>query len=342
MPNPILRSPRLLPVAFLALLACTAGLSAAPRDQGSIAKRTYFFEEAKKDIEYALYVPSGYDKDEKTPLVVLLHGLGSNPRQVIRYEGIVTEAEERGYIVVAPYGYNERGWYGSRGKGKLGPFFGEPNDPDNLGELSEKDTMNVLKIVREEYNIDAGRIYLMGHSMGGGGTIYLGATYPDLWAGLAPLAPALMGSTSILKKLKHIPVTVVTGDQDQLVRVEDVRRWVAAMKELKMDHRYNEIAGGNHGGTITRNPKMIAEVFGFFDTRKRAGAVAEKTDAYRVFTNTAGKTIKAKPIAVSGGKVTIAREDGRSFTIPISSLSEDDQNFLRNWVARRKLPVGAD
>lgn len=335
-------SSRLLPTTLLALpalLVCATWLTAAPRDQGSIAKRTYHFEEAKKDIEYQLYVPSGYDKDEKTPLIVLLHGLGSNPRQVIRYEGIVPEAEERGYIVVAPYGYNERGWYGSRGKGKLGPFFGQPEDPDNLGELSEKDTMNVLKIVRAEFKIDANRIYLMGHSMGGGGTVYLGATYPDLWAGLAPLAPALQGSTSILKKLRHIPVSVVTGELDRLVRVDDVRRWVAAMKELKMDYRYNEIAGGNHFDTITRNPKMIAEVFDFFDAHQRAGAVAKKTDPYRVFTNKAGKTIKAKPLSVSGARVTIAREDGRSFTLPISSLSKVDQEFLRNWITRQKVPA---
>ena len=54
-------------------------------------------------------------------LIVLLHGLGSNPQQVIRYKGIVEQAESRGYIVVAPFGYNERGWYGSRGKAKKEP-----------------------------------------------------------------------------------------------------------------------------------------------------------------------------------------------------------------------------
>ena len=81
----------------------------------------------------------------------MLHGLGSNPQQVIRYKGIVEQAESRGYIVVAPFGYNERGWYGSRGKTKKGTleslFLGEnPNDPKNVGELSEMDVMNVLQI----------------------------------------------------------------------------------------------------------------------------------------------------------------------------------------------------
>jgi dienelactone hydrolase len=55
--------------------------------------------------------------------------------------------------------------------------------------LSEKDVMNVLEIVCKEYNVDEHRIYLMGHSMGGAGTLHLGTKYPDKWAALA-LKPA--------------------------------------------------------------------------------------------------------------------------------------------------------
>ena len=36
-----------------------------------------------------------------------------------------------------------------------------------VSALSEKDTMNVLEMVRKEFNVDDNRIYLMGHSMGG-------------------------------------------------------------------------------------------------------------------------------------------------------------------------------
>ena len=160
-------------VCGLVLASCT-GLLPAQGDLGEIQKRSYSFKEAGKDIEYALYVPSGYKKAKPAPLLVLLHGLGSNPQQVIRYQGVTEEAEERGYIVVAPFGYNERGWYGSQGKGKRG-FGVRAGDPENLGELSEKDVLNVLGIVRKECNVNSSRIYLAGHSMGGGGTIHLGA-----------------------------------------------------------------------------------------------------------------------------------------------------------------------
>ena len=47
--------------------------------------------------------------------------------------------------------------------------------PDNLGELSEQDVMNVLAIAQDRYSIDKSRIYLWGHSMGGAGTYHLAA-----------------------------------------------------------------------------------------------------------------------------------------------------------------------
>ena len=316
---------------LLFLLVCVTGLTAAPQ-KGSVEKRSYFFEEAQQDMEYTLYVPKSYKKGAKLPLVVLLHGLGSNPQQVIRYAGITAEAEKRGFIVVAPYGYNERGWYGSRGKGKEGPYFGQPGDPDNLGALSELDVMNVLKIVLAEFSINEHRIYLMGHSMGGGGTIYLGATYPKQWAALAPLAPAFQGSPAILEKMKDLPVMVVTGDKDRLVQVTMVRSWVERMKELKMTHKYKEIAGGDHVRSITANPTMIGEVFEFFDTYQRPEANA---DPYREFTNKEGKTIRAKTVSISNQKVTIARKDGKVFTVAISSLSEEDQHYLKDWNEKR-------
>src|SRR5262245_21801145 len=147
--------------------------------QSRIEKRTYDFKEAGKEMEYALFVPSTYDKEKKTPLMVALHGLGSNPQQIMHYRGLTDLAEKHGYIVVAPMGYNSSGWYGSR-SGRFGK-----TDPENLNELSEKDVMNVLGIVRKEFNVDDDRIYLMGHSMGGGGTWHLGLKYPEIWAGLS-------------------------------------------------------------------------------------------------------------------------------------------------------------
>ena len=82
--------------------------SKKPADR--IERRTYEFKEAGKEMEYALFVPSGYDKAKKYALIVALHGLGINPQQIIRSRGLVEQAEKYGYIVVAPMGYNTSGW----------------------------------------------------------------------------------------------------------------------------------------------------------------------------------------------------------------------------------------
>ena len=249
------------------------GAAADPADQpGKIVERSYVFEAAQnKRMTYALFVPTGYDKTKPAPLVVLLHGLYSNPWQVIHYQGIVEEAEKRGYLVAAPYGYNEGGWYGSRGPGK---DFGlhilpPPNSPGNLGELSEQDVFNVLAQVRKDYSVDPGRIYLMGHSMGGGGTLYLGMKYKNLWAALAPMAPAIYSSPDALADIRGTPIIVVQGDKDALVKVDNTRRWIAKMKDLKMDYQYIEIPGGDHLFSVIANPGMIARVFDFFDAHPR-------------------------------------------------------------------------
>ena len=274
-----------LPTFAALTIALSAGISSADNQQvgsatakkvelklGKVLKRTYTFKEAKnREQEYALYVPKTYERTKPSPLLVLLHGLGSSPKQVMGYDGITEEAEKRGYIVVAPYGYNRGGWYGSRGQGnnvgfKLPEKFAKKADiPDNLGELSEKDVVNVLEIVLKEFTIDPKRMYLMGHSMGGGGTLYLGMKYKEKWAALAPLSPAIYSSPNKLEDISKMPIIVVQGEKDRLVPTKNVRRWVAKMKELKMTHQYIEIKDGNHVSSITENPKMIAKVFDFLD-----------------------------------------------------------------------------
>jgi poly(3-hydroxybutyrate) depolymerase len=234
-----------------------------------IQERSYFFQEAGREMTYELFVPSSYDSSRPTPLIIALHGLGSTPSQVIRYQGMTDLAEERGYIVAAPFGYNTRGWYGSRGPGRASDRGDAATDPENLGELSELDVMNVLRIVRAEYNVDPARIYLMGHSMGGGGTWHIGIRNPDLFAALGPVAPAIYTSPDALQGIRHVPVIVVMGDDDQLVSVDVTRAWVAKMRELGMRHTYVEIPGGDHTRIIARDPANMAKIFDFFDGARR-------------------------------------------------------------------------
>ena len=229
--------------------------------------RTYRFADTDQELPYCVFASSKISTDEPAPLIISLHGLGAPP-QIMCNSTAVDLAEEGGYILAAPMGYSVGGWYGSPlmrrpGGGNLGGA----NQPENLAELSEKDVMNVLEMVRDEFNVDDDRIYLTGHSMGGAGTFFLGSKHADIWAAIAPVAPAAFSMTEnrgeILGRLDDagVPVMVVHGDEDEAVPVDLARTWVATMEEIGMEHEYVELPGVTHGPVITISQEHIYEFF---------------------------------------------------------------------------------
>ena len=260
-----------------------------PFQMDSRAKElSYHFKDTDEDLKYCLFVSSKVSNDKKAPLIVTLHGLGAGP-SIMFSKQAVDLAEEGGYILVGPMGYNERGWYGMpfrRPEGKTQPktaqtddnsapkpkpktsMFFNPNDPPNLRELSEKDVMNVLDIIRSKYNVDENRIYLMGHSMGGAGTLYLGVKYPAIWAALAPIAPAAFGiEPESLEKIKNMPIIFVHGAADEVVPVDISRKWAAKAKELNMTYEFKELEGISHGPVITA---ALPDVYEFFSKHSKS------------------------------------------------------------------------
>lgn len=223
-------------------------------DDKRVQHRKYTFSDGE-EVPYAVFVPSGYDSSKPYPLMLSLHGLARQHDWLMGYHGMLDFAERDGMIVVTILGYVREGWYGSRA--------------DNVfSEKSEQDVMNVFQLVRDEFNIDENRIYLWGHSMGGSGTYHLAAKYPDIWAGLGVAAPAPNVSTDQLEKFAHIPIIVLQGDQDGLVK--PTREWVAKMKEIGMQHIYVEVPGGEHALFISQNRETLDKLFNFFSiVRKR-------------------------------------------------------------------------
>lgn len=132
--------------------------------------------------------------------------------------------------------------------------------------------MTVLDMIRKEFNVDENRTYLMGHSMGGAGSIYLGVKHASIWAGIGAIAPAhspagIFPQNYDLTPAKHIPMIIVQGDQDTLVPVAGVRQWADKMKELGITHQYIEVPGGDHGSVLTTG---VPDVFAFFARHSKA------------------------------------------------------------------------
>jgi poly(3-hydroxybutyrate) depolymerase len=277
-----------------------------------IQQRTYMFKDTNEEMPYAVFVSSKVTKDKKAPLIVALHGLGGNQNTMLSKTALDL-AEEGGYIMVGVMGYNCSGWYGApagmangagpasgcaamggpRG-GAGGPGRGAPGAgpggppgggrgagpapttlgvPNEVSQRSEKDVMNVYEMIKKEFNVDESRTYLMGHSMGGAGTIYLGVKYASIWAAIGAEAPATQPAginplNYSLAPAKNIPMIIIQGDMDTLVpHLTSTRPWIEHMKQLGITHEYIEVVGGDHGSVMTTGAPQI---FAFFAKHSRA------------------------------------------------------------------------
>jgi predicted peptidase len=241
------------------------------RAQGDL-HRKYHFAAANADMPYRLYIPTSWDGKSQLPLIVMLHGAGSdenwyvdaNDKQLIRL------AEQHGYILVSPLGYTRMGAYGT--PLRLPAVFGNPEiaakqraavsaEQERTLELSEKDVINVLEIVINEYPVDRSSMFLMGHSMGSGGTWYLGAKYAQYWTAMAPMSGPFVDETNYpwdsIREMR-IFMTEGTGATPSLVGSKAILAW---MKERGFKIEYMEV-NADHGGMI---PLVLPSVFNFFD-----------------------------------------------------------------------------
>jgi len=156
---------------------------------------------SEKLYSYTGVFPDGYDffvrplpdttESKKAPIVLFLHGkslTGNDLNKVLRYGSL--DAVRRGVkinaIVVAPQ-TKVVGW-----------------DPSKVNE--------VLEFVIKKYNGDRNRIYVVGMSMGGSGTLKMVQAYPEKIAA----AVALCGGyyqTSV-SGLLMVPLWVIHGTND--------------------------------------------------------------------------------------------------------------------------------
>jgi predicted peptidase len=232
-------------------------------------KRSYRFNVANSDVPYRVVVPTSWDGNAKLPLVMFLHGAGNDESSYLDQNNkqMVNLAQQRGYLLVSPLGY--QGAYGNFLR--LPAVFGQPAEaakkiaeitPESeaTNELSEKDVINVLELVLNEYPIDRSAMFLTGHSMGSGGTWYIGAKYSAYWTALAPMSGPFVQETGYLwDDLRTMPLLVSEGTQATSVAgSHTLRDWLMTNG---FKSRYVEV-NTDHPGMV---PLVLPNVFTFFD-----------------------------------------------------------------------------
>lgn len=213
---------------LLLLLLCVVGLQALPPgNKGTLeAKRNA----VSGNYNFWLYTPQrSTEPNMKKPLIIFLHGAslcGNNMERVRRYG--VLNAIERGTdvdaVVMAPQ--NSGGSW----------------NPKKLNEL--------LEWAKKHCSIDANRVYVLGMSLGGYGTMDFVGTYPQKIAA----AMALCGGTTLkdLSGLGKLPLWIIHGTADRDVNISASKSVVQALKKKGLDKmlQHDWVKGWNHGRPV--------------------------------------------------------------------------------------------
>lgn len=141
----------------------------------------------------AVYVPTTYRPEKKTPLIVFLHGHPQSESSLLAPAFVTDLAQRSGTIVIAPYG---RGYYDFQG--------------------SQSDVYDALAAAENAFTIDPRKRYLVGYSMGGFSVYLIAPLHPDDWSAVMSIAGALLGSRSqaVTAMLPRTPFYVLTGARD--------------------------------------------------------------------------------------------------------------------------------
>ncbi len=154
-----------------------------------------------------VYAPSAA-KTASTPLVFVFHGHGGSAEQAARSFALDRQWPEA--ISVYMQGLNTPGQI-------TDPQGERPGWQAALGDQGDRDLKffdAVLARLKQDYHVDAKRVYCTGHSNGGGFSYLLWLARGDVFAAIAPSSAAARYADKLAPK----PAIVIGGKSDPLVK----------------------------------------------------------------------------------------------------------------------------
>jgi len=190
----------LLSVTALLSLHCTATLPKEGFPRTGTYKINLDIRVMGSQRYYLVHIPNHYDFGEKAPLVLVLHGAFSTPKQIEEQSGFSELADQEGFLVAYPSGaYGVFGYFKHWNAGHCcGKAAGD--GLDDVGFL-----VDVIEDIADQFNVDRTRIYMVGFSNGGMLTYRFAAEHTHVLAAAAPLAAAIGGKASFDSPLWIIP-----------------------------------------------------------------------------------------------------------------------------------------
>ena len=140
--------------------------------------------------EYMLYIPQSAEKN--SPLVFMLHGLGSTHTIIMNYSQMNQVADKHGFVVCYPQGI--RGAENTRHTKKGTPFWNVGYETHKNETVDDVSFIKSLAIyLQQEYNLDPEKTFCAGMSNGGDMSYLLGCEAPDIFKAIAPITGCMMG-----------------------------------------------------------------------------------------------------------------------------------------------------
>lgn len=186
------------------------------------AYETIRFENAGTPMAGWLIRPPGTGQEGEVPAVVVAHGWGSNRSRVLRYTAPLIAA---GYAVFL---------YDARSHGDSGRF----KAPS--GFMFRDDVEKAVAVLAQQPGIDASRLAVLGHSMGGFGALLAYAQGLPVRAVITDAAPlrfeTMLHAELNRRKLPHFPLGLLipriwmrrAGIPYAALKRVDMAGWVAA------------------------------------------------------------------------------------------------------------------
>ena len=210
--------------AFLAITVCLLANAA----NGRISAH---YNVAPNSYNFLLYLPPNYSETkERTPVVINLHGVGlcgTDLNKTKRYGCI--NALEMGKTIDA--------------------IVVSPQCPKGSFWKPEK-IHNSLEWIKKHYALDANRVYVIGMSLGGYGTMDYANAYPDEVAAAMPLCGGSTFKPERQKDLSKVPLWIIHGTADRAIPVAASQKVVANIKSAPNGGallRYDWLPGASHG-----------------------------------------------------------------------------------------------
>jgi polyhydroxybutyrate depolymerase len=161
-----------------------------------------------RERSYLVHVPPGYDHERAAPVVLVLHGAGTNANLTVRLTGMHAKADEANFIAVYPNGTGVGVFLTWNSGGRRGRW--PENGVDDVKYLGA-----VLDDLETVCRVDPRRVYACGLSNGGMMCYRLAAEMSDRIAAIAPVAGTM--TIDDPRPKRPVPVIHFHGSDDKIV-----------------------------------------------------------------------------------------------------------------------------